>query len=370
MMTLGQFKSQTGYDSDSNAGAVVRGVLGRQRGSNLAVIDAALSSYDLLGANGNPLHKAQALEHVVIACQWWLKLKASKIGVKTETTNTDTRAQVIQTLKAQAIQELTALSAARAAFAANKAAAISLGTVEMKTSKQGLTKKGEVTGTVPLAQGYQHERKSYLDTDKNTAISASTVYGNSNLGHDTSYKTFKKCYDKMVTEGGGDLNVAYLPKTDRLDYLLVCQNGVFSYANGAKPKSSIGSGAAEPYAIDRYGNFFSTQLGTVTSKGKLFNHSCFTAGTPVLCAGMCQFDANGHLHHIDNDSGHYKPSRQALFAAVNLVISQGVNGAELRVKVKGANGAVDIFMGTTFAANVNAAVPDWNPALNAQFGLA
>ncbi len=226
-----------------------------------------------------------------------------------------------------------------------------------------------MAGTVGLSEGYQHERKSYTDTGKVSAISASTVYQGSGAEHDISYRTFKKHYDTLVAEGGTDLNVAYLPKTDRLDYLLVCQAGVFSYPNGAKPKSSIGSGALEPYAIDRYGNFFSTQLGTTTSKGKLFNHSCFTAGTPVLCAGMCQFDANGCLHHLDNDSGHYKPNRQALFAAVNLVINQGVDPAQLRVRVKGANAGAGDFIGSTFAGNVNAAHPDWTPNLTAQFGL-
>ena len=369
MMNLAQFKSQTDYDSDSNAGAVVRGILKRNRGGNIGVIDAALQGYERVLPGQDAVQLAEALEHVYITCQWWLKLKQHKIGVKTETTNTDVRAQVIQTLRNEAMQALAQRNAARAAFATNKAGAIAQGTVTMKKGKDGLTKASEMGGTVNLAEGYQHERKSYIDSDKTSAISASTIYNNTDLGHDVSYRQYKKAYDNMVRTGGSDLTVAYLPKTDRLDYLLVCQNGIFTYPNGAKAKNTLASNQGEPYAIDRYGNFFSTQLGTTTPRGQVFNHSCFTGGTPVICAGTCQFDANGQLHHIDNDSGHYKPDRAALHKAVNLVISQGVNGAELRVGFKTPNGTT-YFRGTTFAANINAAHADWDPNDNARFGLA
>ncbi len=368
MMSLMLFQSQTDYDSDSNAGAIVRGFLKRNRGGNIGVIDAALTAYerDLITQDAGRIGKA--LENVYITCQWWLRLKKDKIGVKTETTNTDTRAQVIQTLKNEAIQELTQNNPARAAFATNKASAVSLGTVAMKKEKGSLTKASEMTGTVDLAKGYEHERKTYTDSDKTQAVSASTIYNRPNTSHDISYRQYKKAYDTMVKEGAVDLTVAYLPKADRLDYLLVCQNGIFMYPNGAKAKNSIASNQGEPYAIDRYGNFFSTQLGTTTPRGQVFNHSCFTAGTPVMCAGTCQFDAGGRLHHIDNDSGHYKPDRNALHKAVNLVISQGVSGAELRVGLKAANGT-SYFKGTTFAANINAANADWDPNDNAGFGL-
>lgn len=368
MMSLMQFQSQTDYDSDSNAGAVVRGFLKRNRGGNIGVIDAALTTYERDLPGNDALRIGKALETVYISCQWWLKLKQHKIGVKTETTNTDMRAQVIQTLRNEAIQELTQQNAARAAFATNKANAVSLGSVTMKKEKGSLTKASEMAGTVDLAKGYEHERKTYTDSDKTRAVSASTIYNRPNAGHDISYRQYKKAYDTMVREGAVDLTVAYLPKADRLDYLLVCQAGIFTYPNGAKAKNSIASNQGEPYAIDRYGNFFSTQLGTTTPKGQVFNHSCFTAGTPVMCAGTCQFDAGGRIHHIDNDSGHYKPDRHALHKAVNLVISQGVNGAELRVGLKTANGT-NYFRGTTFAANINAAHADWDPNDNARFGL-
>ena len=368
MMTLSNFKSRTDYNSDSNAGAVVRGITNRNRGSNLEVIDAALSSYEraLPGANQKAI--AAALERVIVACQWWLKKKQSKIGVKTATTNTDTRAIGIRALQTEAQQELANLSMAHAQFATNKANAIEQGTLEMQKGKGSLSKKSEVVGTVGLAQGYGHERQSYLNSKKDFAISGSAVYQKEN-DHGISYKKYKEVYDTLVREGGiSDNHVAYLPKTDRLTYLLVCQNGVFSYPSGANATGSIQSNNAEPYAIDRYGSFFSTQIGTKSTKGQIFNHSCFTAGTPVLCAGMCKFDGNGHLHHIDNDSGHYKPGRLALWKAVNIVISQGVNGAELRVACKDANQVVQHYKGSTFKLSLNA-IPDWDDNDNQRLGL-
>ncbi|CAN5707210.1 hypothetical protein BH23GEM11_BH23GEM11_06040 [soil metagenome] len=365
MMSLVQFKSRTDYDSDSNAGAVVRGFLKLNRGPNLAVIDSALESYEKAALAGNAAALPSALERVVVACQWWLKLKQGKIGVKTETTNTDTRAQAIAELKLGAMQELGQLSGARAAFAQGKTNAINQGTVAMKVVKGSLTKASEAAGTTSLSHGYGHERNSYVDSRKVQAISASAIYADPRFDHNISYKDYKKAYQTLAREGAqGDQFVAYLPKADRLSYMLVCQNGVFSYPDGAYAKSSIGSGQAEPYAIDRYGNFFSTQLGTNSTKGKMFNHSCFTAGTPVLCAGMCEFSANGLLRHIDNESGHYKPDRKAIFNAVNLMINQGVNGADLRVGVQG----VGEFKGSTFAASMGAA-PDWDAADNARLGL-
>ena len=50
------------------------------------------------------------------------------------------------------------------------------------------------------------------------------------------------------------------------------------------------------------------------------NHSSFCAGREVISAGMVFF-WKGQMIHIDNLSGHYKPTRENLFSAVTILVN-------------------------------------------------
>lgn len=367
MMTLGQFKSQTDYDSASNFAAIARGATKRNRGANLKVIDVALGTYEEAKRGADPNATASALEHVIVACQWWLKIKAAKVQGASQTSNVAQREQTIRQLKTEALQALGTLSQARASFAGRKADAVEQGTIVMSNRKDALSKKEDSAAAVRLAGDYKLERQSYEKSGKQFAIAASDVFDSLQHPPSVSYKEYERTYKTLCksAQNASDHWVAYLPKADRLKYLLVCNAGIFSYADGAPAGGVFGAAQAEPYAIDQYGNFYSVAVGTKTVKGKLFNHSCFTAGTPVMSAGMCYFDQGGHLLHIDNNSGHYKPDAQALRRGVRSVVASGVDATQLRVGVMGG-GQLAYYKGSTF---LSGGQPDWTAQDDQRRGL-
>jgi hypothetical protein len=131
-----------------------------------------------------------------------------------------------------------------------------------------------------------------------------------------------------------------------------------------------------PYAMDRYGNLFvdtsSEQYAAVNhlaGPGKAAkaadavkargytNHSSICAGREVMCAGNL-FIWKGQLLHIDNDSGHYAPTREHLRKAVKKLTKEtGVPTAYLRVGVKLPSGALDLY---TFESFIRGRTnPDW-----------
>jgi hypothetical protein len=60
------------------------------------------------------------------------------------------------------------------------------------------------------------------------------------------------------------------------------------------------------YAFDLKGRLYCKPASQVPDGG--FNHSSFTSGKPVLCAGAIEVDPGGNLRSISNESGHYRPT--------------------------------------------------------------
>jgi hypothetical protein len=116
---------------------------------------------------------------------------------------------------------------------------------------------------------------------------------------------------------------------------------------------------AAPYAMDRYGNLFFMEVKGTGLRG--FNHSSFCAGKGVICAGMLWF-YEGYLLYIDNDSGHYKPTRDNLRNAVLLLSNDyQVPLNYLKVGVRSPQKQdLEYYGGTQFVTNSNGP-PDWTP---------
>jgi len=135
----------------------------------------------------------------------------------------------------------------------------------------------------------------------------------------------------------------------------------------------------QPYAMDRYGNIFidyensdygilflNAQSGTaeqdaITARGQ-FNHSSLVAGREVICAG-CIYFWKGQLIHIDNNSGHYRPDRDALHRAVTILRDLGAELNYLRVGYRydtGGQQNFDAFHANTFLANLPKDWPNQN----------
>lgn len=67
---------------------------------------------------------------------------------------------------------------------------------------------------------------------------------------------------------------------------------------------------------------------------RFFNHSTFTGGDVVVCAGELSINAQGRLLTIDNASGHYQPTGDHLRAALTILRDDyGVGFAAVQVSV-------------------------------------
>ena len=313
-----QFKSTT-----SPAGSrfrVKRLVTGR--GSDLSLIDTALAAWEAAQRSQNQADKVKALRHISSACTQYLK---NRIGKKTPLANQ--RKAEVRRLQATAVQILGKVSAAEGAFAANK-------------HKAQL--HGKHQNTTSLAKGYQHERTSYLKSGKQYAMAASAVHDDMDNFSGSSYKqyvnAFNREYAQQVENFDEDsarkaLGVAYLSKSDRMEYMAIPHDGVFNRADGTPLNSterSFGRRLAEVWAMDRYGNLFVKNPRSVGGMN-YFNHSSFNAGNDVICAGNILFNAGGVLVYIDNGSGHYKPDAEALRSVLAYFDELGIDMREMRV---------------------------------------
>jgi len=118
-------------------------------------------------------------------------------------------------------------------------------------------------------------------------------------------------------------NLQYLQKKDRISFQLQrWPDGRFHRAGREHPHSSP-AGENEMYAIDTMEYIYTANL---PATGGTFHHSSFLSGRPVLCAGEIKLE-EGVIKHIDNASGHYKPTTQHLLHCLQLL------GARYRVNL-------------------------------------
>src|SRR5439155_23246114 len=123
---------------------------------------------------------------------------------------------------------------------------------------------------------------------------------------------------KEVT--GNQLEVRYMKKFERLKVMLESDGaGGLCYVVGQR---SADSGAGVwAYAMDEWGNIYTADDQVTANRNGygIFNHSTFTAGDKVICAGMLKINAAAKLVQIDNSSGHYKPTSDQLRAIVTIL---------------------------------------------------
>lgn len=126
--------------------------------------------------------------------------------------------------------------------------------------------------------------------------------------------------------------------------------------------------------MDKYGNLFveatgerkdyvsySSRGGYTVKTSDAFNHSSFTAGNDVICAGCIHvgYDSRagreepGVLSFIDNNSGHYKPTAENLHNCIIVLRDQGVNIDDVMVSDR-SNGQdrVHFYWATDFIAGM------------------
>ena len=125
----------------------------------------------------------------------------------------------------------------------------------------------------------------------------------------------------------GQFNVLYLSKIQRLQYMVLFDNGLLKRPDGLPITLMPGEKVRTEmllsiYAVDKYGNVFVTT--TDNHAGRQINHTTLCAGNEVLCAGTMSIK-QGVLRMISNSSGHYAPTTAHLQQALQLLHQSGVS---------------------------------------------
>lgn len=366
------------------------------RGAQIRLIDAALHAWDKIQTKDPAevnaditLKKKKALRTVAKACAYWLSIKPA--ATYTSVLANHRRTQ-IQTVMAQAIGALGHFDPAEREFARKKTNAITGGRVSnpiIRTKKVGNTVKSvggyKNANATALDGTYGLERAVYADQlrgqfgqgQAHFSLAAGAVHDMADDWDNLDASNYVRIYQDLIrgmgNAGAASKHVTYLPKLDRMQYLIMVNGGAFTVASGGAPYGTnparVGAGqdrVGDMWAMDRYGNLFVKSSQRLNGHG-YFNHSSFNAGNEVICAGGIVIN-NGALAYIDNQSGHYKPNENALREACTILSADGgVNFAGIRVGVLPANGGAPInYEGASFLAGNNAA---WNHTNDAGLNL-
>ena len=317
----------------------------RVSGSNLVEIIAAIKHYEaVLGANAGEQQKA--LCSILSRSSRWFKTKQSKVKVtKTgERKGTNTlvkRSRAVNTLMREAATALNGFSnglgSAMGSYLRNK--------------MKGARPTGSLSG------GYANERSAYLIFNKSTSLSGSLIddYLESKKNADRNenrlpaeaHRNFKQTYkgkslDDLTVDDwmainniardleGKQLEVKYMKRHERLSHMLESDGaGGLRFAVGQRSAATPvvndpvwgQKPGAWPYAMDEWANIYTANDVLANNKDgyAMFNHSTFTAGDDVVCAGTLNIDTRGKLTSIDTNSGHYKPTREQLKVCIEIL---------------------------------------------------
>lgn len=370
LRTQAKFRSDTG--------------LSRQlkKGNKIAFVDAAIGDFDRVRSGNDDNAKASALRLVAKAAAWWLANKEAK-----EKKRTKNRKRVIGDVLDEALAELGAINEAEALYARRKCAALRKHWVKPIVKKglfgkiKSVSFEAHASNVRGLFGGYANERADYLAKGKQSnPISGTKMHGTLGDLKDSgrtdadwdklSLGEFQSILD-IFKEDRNNRNssglVTYFNREKRLEYLLSCDDGIFSYISGRSLQDE-----QEPmkhpdgnyftcmmYAMDRYGSIYAGYPVSIkrNSQDKQVNHSTFCGGREVICAGGILFNDHGELVYISNASGHYAPDKYALIRALNHLAMEGVDLSMVCASVHGLG---------DFKAEmlrIGAQVP-WDPADN------
>lgn len=306
----------------------------RVSGSNLLPIIDAIKHYEAVsGAGGS--EQQRALCSILSRSNKWYTIKEAKVkvkkGVRTGTETLVKRTRVVGALMNEAMQALNA-------FHPTLTTAM---TSYLKNKNNGARGGGGLSG------GYANERNAYLMFNKSTSLSGSiiddylfknkdrnlnTLPTAQNKHFQTNYRSKGKELSDLTLEdwraiheiagqlGAQQMEVRYMKRHERLNFMLESDGaGGLRYIIG--PRSADSSPDQWAYAMDDYGNIYTAndRLAGNRTGYAIFNHSSFTAGDNVICAGMLRINNAGRLTQIDNGSGHYKPNKDQLIAVLTIL---------------------------------------------------
>jgi hypothetical protein len=304
-------------------------------GSNLVPIIDALAHFEAMANFAD--EREAALCSIMSRCRKWLHTKNAKVLATAG--DPDATVQVRQRAVTSLLNEASA-----ALLASDDDMARAFDSYSTRKQRGGFESKG-------LANGYANERSAYVASGKTRSISGSLIddlvhNANARVGPLLSVPNKAKleakfgartaaprplesltpkewlAIEKIATElSGRQLQTRYMTRHQRLGCMLESDGaGGLRYAMSLQPPVAAGNGVW-PYAMDEWGNIYTANDQAADSKKDyaMFNHSSFTAGDTVVCAGMMKINAAGKLLQIDTNSGHYKPTKRQLQIVVTIL---------------------------------------------------
>ena len=333
---------------------------------NIGLIDRALAAWKLLEPKPGLLHqKKKACAELVGVCRYWLN---DRNGKKVKGVYGVRKPQVEQ-LGAAAYQWLRYVT-----FESKKWDKNNLGAI-------GNAGAAHYRGTVPLQPGYQQERQMWTQTKATgnaSAISMTQIHSpragalieqsddpaiQAIWNKEFSAMTVQDviALNRVLAQNYQAMNVWYMPKRERMDYMLVVQDGQFY--SGFNERFAIAPNRSYVYAMNGYGNLFIVRSNVATPQqdssgftGETYlNHSTLNAGREVVCAGEMKL-IDG-VPCIDNNSGHYRPNRTQMHNAICMLQEEGLDLAQWFVGLKRPDDQMDIYFASQFWLNANINVP-------------
>lgn len=362
VLTLTQFKTATRLE----AKGLRRGKFRDVRGKNIEPIDQCLQAYDAVRNGYNNGARSQALSDLLAECARWLKTKKDK-----GSGSVNTRRTIILQLANDAFVELRNLQRAGGVDFFNLNKAITTGTQANHQTKS-------------LSGAYAHERNVYVSGGKTQhPPSGSDLHGlHTQLPHVGLPKGFNTPQGTSVmnrdwghlTQADFELlaqmqgtmlaKVHFADKGSRAANLMVVYQGYNTDFENIQGQAFDTQADANGfmYAMDEYGTLFASPATGLATGGQYWNHSSFNAGKDVICAGMIKIHG-GALQYVDNNSGHYKPTRQHLHAMMTIISNEGINLAGTTVLVREPAAVAGMIAEHTlnaalFVANVNLVDPN------------
>jgi hypothetical protein len=180
-------------------------------------------------------------------------------------------------------------------------------------NKYGLSTQIPAFGMSLLTQ----EMEMDFQTNHGMGGTQSSTAAHNKITNMTMSELFKQMHELWSNVNVGGMSFKFFDSTDRQQYLATYVNGAWTcnnktpYTTGHYPSMYIMDMAHNMYFPD----------GIRTGGGE-FNHSSMLAGKPVLCAGEVTINGAGRMTHIDNNSGHYKPDKNALKQVVKVLLNE------------------------------------------------
>jgi hypothetical protein len=340
----------------------------KRRGKNMQEVDDALKAYWTIQAQNDDAAELAALLDLAKTCNSWLKVKKAKhdggqgkqhfLNRWTEVTELG-RASLAEARRSLPRYVQDDLSARQGQL-----------TYEEKKFAHQQVAGNLLPMVIGLGPGYQNERLHYLKQHKTgNPISATAVRDGLGrlgtginrqlladaLGKKMPNKVLNKNFDAMTVQDFETLEdtllsdvgrqavsvskvrmVRFLAKNERIEYLAIPRNGRLCKTDGTLWNTG---NAPEMYVMDEYGNLYISQYAVLRPTGSdpRINHSSLCAGKDVICAGEIKV-TNGNLEILSNESGHYSPTGQNLYVALQELQNAGIDLNPVRCKIMLGNG--------------------------------